>query len=63
MRSHDHYERLRKALMDVALDQSNASDRERWLALALGCLELDRRDTKRPTARRTVNALNGRHVN
>ena len=50
MRFHDHYERLRTALMEVALEQSNSSDRERWLALALTCSNLEAERPRRDVA-------------
>lgn len=41
MRSQDDYERIRTALMEVAMVQSNALDRERWFALALACPDVE----------------------
>jgi hypothetical protein len=41
MRSYDDYERLRTAFTELALGQSNALDRERWLALAIACAHPD----------------------
>lgn len=61
MGSHDHYSRLRAALTEVALEQSNAADRQRWLALVHACSDIEsellsKHGIGRSGARRVVSA-------
>jgi hypothetical protein len=58
MRSDDHYTRLRLALTEMALAQSQGADRERWLALAMACpdqSERPTRDAEQPLALRRMS--------